>query len=355
MGNIGLARMEAGDNEELEQFLEHAEQAVERACDLTRQLLTFSKGGAPVKESASVADIIRESTHFALHGSNVRCDLSLAENLYAAEVDSGQINQVLTNLIINADQAMPEGGTINIEACNITVGTTSQLPLPFGKYVAIAIKDSGVGIDEKYVKKIFDPFFTTKQAGNGLGLAGAYSIVKKHGGHIECESTLGRGSVFQVYLPASGRPAPLAISRSDEIIRGTGRVLVMDDEETVRAVAGDILTQIGYEVEFARDGDEAVKLYDERMSRGEPFDIVLVDLTVPGGMGGQAAIKQLQKLDPDVCAIVCSGYSNDPVLADYRSYGFCGRVVKPFKARTLSQAVFAARVGDFTATSAPFI
>jgi CheY-like chemotaxis protein/anti-sigma regulatory factor (Ser/Thr protein kinase) len=303
--------------------------------------LTFAKGGAPVKKVSSIKVLIEDSTIFALRGSNVKPEFSFAKNLWNVEIDEGQISEVINNLIINANQAMPDGGVINVYAENVHVSKDDVLPLGEGKYVKIVIEDKGIGISEDYLQKIFDPFFTTKQDGSGLGLATTYSIIKKHDGYIDVKSDIGKGTSFYIYLPASEQEV-LCVDDHDfeSIRRGTGRVLVMDDEELVRVVAGEMLEIIGYEVEFARDGLEAVEKYRESKKRGEVFDCVILDLTVPGGMGGRELIKELIKIDSGVKAIVSSGYSNDPIMANCRDYGFSGVVPKPYKIKELSKVLY---------------
>jgi PAS domain S-box-containing protein len=324
------------------------EKAVLRAADLTRQILTFSKGGAPVKRVVSVAELIDEAAGFALRGSNVKYEATLPEDLSAINADPGQINQMINNLIINATHAMPEGGVIDIRAENFAVKETGFLTLEKGDYVLITFTDHGVGIPPDEIHRIFDPFFTTKDAGSGLGLATTYSIVKNHGGHIVVESEEGTGSTFFVYLPASDEEPKLKKEEAEELVKGSGRVLIMDDEEMIREVAEELLKIAGYEVSSAADGGEAVSAYREALSQGTPFDVVIMDLTIPGGKGGKETIKELKAIDPEVKAIVSSGYSNDPIMADFKKYGFSGVVAKPYKLSELSMAVRSA-IEDKTA------
>jgi PAS domain S-box-containing protein len=333
LGNISLARISGP--EELDRILTEAEKAGLRAKDLTRQLLTFSKGGAPAKQVASLGEIIRDSTHFPLRGSNVKCNFSIPEDLWPAEVDAGQISQVIGNLVINADQAMPEGGIIEIIAENIIVGPKDFSLLHKGKYINITISDHGQGIPEQLLRKIFDPYFTTKRSGTGLGLASAYSIVKKHGGHIAVESVPKIGTAFHVYLPASSEKIKKTkkVQEEDHFIKG--KILVMDDEKPVREVVASMLEYMGHKVKTAVDGIEAVGLYEKSLKSGRPFDVVILDLTVPGAMGGKETIKQLLAIDPNVIAIVSSGYSKNRVLSDFAKYGFSGIVSKPYNLETL--------------------
>jgi PAS domain S-box-containing protein len=339
MGNITLARAFADQDRRVYERLEKAEAASLRARDLTQQLLTFSKGGAPVKKISSIGAIVRESASFVLRGSNVKCELLVPDDLRMAEVDEGQISQVINNIIINADQAMPEGGTIVIECRNMRVGEKSLLPLEEGDYVAISIEDQGVGMPREHLSRVFDPYFTTKQKGSGLGLATAYSIIKRHGGLITVESEAGKGSVFHIYLPAAQEEGRREPGSQETIFHGEGRILVMDDEEMVREVVGEMLRELGYEVAFARDGIEAIEHYLQGRQSGKPFHAVILDLTVPGGMGGRTTLEKLLRIDPAVAAVVTSGYSQDPIIAHYREYGFKGAVSKPFQLAVLGQTI----------------
>jgi CheY-like chemotaxis protein len=322
-----------------EAWLIKAKNAVLRAKDLTQQLLTFSRGGAPITEPFSIGDFLKESASFALSGSNIRCEFFIPDDLQNIEADKGQINQVIHNIVLNAEQAMPDGGVIRVGAENRVVGPGSELPLQEGKFVKVFIEDHGHGISQNDLPRIFDPYFSTRERGSGLGLASAYSIVKRHGGHISVTSKVGVGTTFEVYLPASDKNIAVREEDKKGLVAGRGRILIMDDEEMVRELAGAILGQAGYEVENARDGSEAIDLYRRAEASGLPFDLVMMDLTIPGGMGGQEAIKRLRELDPDVRAIVSSGYSNDPVMAEYEKYGFKGVVVKPYTLWNLTRLI----------------
>ncbi len=339
-GNVSLAKMYMKPGEKAFEKLTQAEKASFRAKALTRQLLTFSKTrGAPNKTTISIAELARDSAGFALRGSNVRLKLSLPESLSPVDVDEGQINQVINNLIINAGQAMPEGGTIWLAAENVTFAGGNGSPLKEGKYVKITIKDNGVGIPQSVLPKIFDPYFTTKPKGSGLGLATAYSIIKKHDGYINVESEPNGGTSFFIYLPASQKESVTLKNEEKKPYGGKGKILIMDDEKEIRDLVGEMLKSIGYEVEFAIDGTEAIKTYTLAKKTKNPFDAVITDLTVPGGMGGKEAIQKLRVIDPEIRGIVSSGYTNDPVMIDFKKYGFADVIAKPYKLAELSEVL----------------
>ncbi|TAK03081.1 MAG: PAS domain S-box protein [Candidatus Manganitrophaceae bacterium] len=341
LGNLSLAMLSLDERSEIYERLGQAEKASMRARDLAQQLLTFAKGGAPVKKTASMVDLLQDSADFVVRGSNVRCEFSIQENLWPVEVDEGQVGQVIHNLILNAQQSMPEGGIIQIGAENKTIEEVKGLPLKGRDYIHITIRDFGIGIPKEHLSKIFDPYFTTKQKGSGLGLSTSYSIIKKHDGTMTVDSELGKGSTFSIYLPAFPNAA---IPKDKEMIEiaslvGRGRILVMDDEEIIRDVFQEMLGRLGYEVTLAKEGLEAVSLYRSARESGHPFDAVIMDLTIPGGVGGKEAIRKLREIDPEVKAIVSSGYSNDPLAASFTAYGFSDFVAKPFRMEELGRVV----------------
>jgi PAS domain S-box-containing protein len=336
MGNISLAKLEAEQGEDIIETLDEALRVTSRASALTRQLLVFSKGGAPVKRTAPISEVLRDSTVFALRGSKAKCEFNIVEDLWPVNVDIGQFSQVIHNLAINAVQAMPQGGTIRLNAGNATVAARSGLPLEAGRYVKISIQDEGLGIPQEHLAKVFDPYFTTKHKGSGLGLSMSYTTIHAHDGHIAVDSEMGKGTTFRIYMPASHEKLVEKGDREDRLIKGEGRILVMDDDESIRNVTEKILMELGYDVQCAPDGADTITLYQDAMRSGQPFDAVIMDLTIPGGMGGKETIQQLLKIDPKVTAIVSSGYSNDPIMSEFEKYGFRGVATKPYSIEKLS-------------------
>ena len=341
IGNISFARLFCQPGEKQFERLEEAEKAALRAKDLATQLLTFAKGGAPVRQTASLTELIRDSTSFALRGSNVRCEFQATPNLWPVEVDQGQFSQVIQNLVINSVQAMPKGGVVRVAADNVTLGADSPLPLAPGRYCRISVKDHGTGIKPENLGKVFDPYFTTKEKGTGLGLATSYSIVKKHDGIITVESTPGSGAEFHVYLPASEKPVPPAPPAPVAPVQGQGRILVMDDEDLIRELAQTALEFLGYQVDGVADGEACIKAYEAARAEGRPYAVLIMDLTIPGGMGGKEAIQRLLEIDPEVKAIVSSGYSHGPEMANHKQHGFRGMVSKPYKVEDLARQITA--------------
>ena len=343
-GNISLAKLKLSQNKSAIEFIEKAEQSMERATHLTRQLLTFSKGGTPIKENISLDKLISEIVAFDLSGSNMKPVFKQTKNLWDTEVDKGQIEQVFSNLVINANQASPNGGNLYITLENTVIKDQEIIDLKQGNYVKITIQDQGIGIDKKYLNKIFDPYFTTKRTGNGLGLATSYSIIKKHNGHIEIESELGKGTTFTIYLPASN-PSQTKDKKNDTVsspkdIKRQAKILVMDDEEMIYTMLTEMLTSIGFSAETALNGEEAIKKYQKSLKDKNPFDLIIMDLTIPGGMGGEEAVKHILKINPEAKVLVSSGYSEDPTMANYKDYGFKGLITKPYTIEKLKNILF---------------
>lgn len=335
LGNISLARFYLDENklEEIVERLEKAEEASNSSKDLTSRLLIFAEGGTPVKEIVSVSEILRETTSSTLTDSNVEYEFYIPDNLWLVEVDKNLFRQVVKNLVINAQEAMHEGGTLKIKAENVDISDRKDLPLKEGRYIKISVEDEGIGIPEENLYRIFDPYFTTKEMsskkGTGLGLAICHSIVEKHSGYITVESEIGVGTTFYIYLPVY----------SSESFSEKKRILLMDDEEMVRRVGKEILNYLGYNIELAKDGTEAIKLYKKAKESNNPFSAVILDLTVKGDMGGREALEELLKIEPEVKAIVSSGYSTEPVISNYREYGFSEAIVKPYKIKEMGDVL----------------
>ncbi|MEO5720055.1 MAG: ATP-binding protein, partial [Chthoniobacterales bacterium] len=310
-------------------------------------------GGAPIKKTSSIGRLIQDTVSFSLRGTHSRSEFTMGDDLWPAEIDSGQISQVVGNLVVNADQAMPHGGTLRVSCENFIHTADSETSVPDlqpGEYIRIKIRDEGVGIPEDYLKRIFDPYFTTKAKGNGLGLATTYSIIKNHNGLITVASEIHVGSTFTLYLPASRHEevvveAPVTV---EPVVTGTGRILIVDDEEAIRDLVAFTLNRLGYETSGTETAMEGVNLYREKLEAGERFDLVILDLTLPGGMGGKEALKQLIEIDPTVNAIVSSGYAMDSTMSRYQDFGFRGVIAKPYEAselgRTVHQVIQAGKV-----------
>lgn len=344
LGNLSLALMDTRLTEETKTLLHSAEKASLRARDLTQQLLTFSKGGEPVKQTSSISEIIKDSANFVLHGSTVSCKYDIPEDLWLVDIDKGQMSQVVQNIILNARHAMPEGGEIVVRCENVAGHTSADgFPSDTGSHIKISISDTGIGIPAGILNNIFDPYFTTKQEGSGLGLAVTHSIINKHGGSISVQSNPGQGTTFTILLPVSaeiqnGDRGVKVIAQPEEK-GGNARIMIMDDEEMVRDIAKAILNHLGYEVILAGDGKEALTLYQRGCDQNKPVDLVIMDLTIPGGMGGKEAVQELLVQDPSAKVIVSSGYSNDPIMANCQRYGFKATVVKPFQVNDLKKVV----------------
>lgn len=361
--NIWLARMELMDRQvnisgenigeesyfKTQELLKAAEAAAFRAKDLTGQLLTFAKGGLPIKQTISLNNLLQETARFVLHGSNVQLVFKLPEELWLVDVDPNQLSQVITNLIINSDQATPNGGTLTISAENFSISDTIQqsqllaLPLKSIDYVKVSIKDEGAGISPETLPHIFDPYFSTKHKGHGLGLATAFSIITRHEGFITALSEENKGTTFLIYLPASRSKAPLTAipAPPKEVIDlpKNGRLLIMDDEKSIQSILKRTLIRAGYEVDLADHGEQAIESYGTAFATTSPYSLVILDLTIPGGMGGLETIARLRKIDPNIKAIVSSGYSDDSVMAHYQDYGFVGKLLKPYQITELYQLI----------------
>ncbi|MDA8240904.1 MAG: PAS domain S-box protein [Nitrospiraceae bacterium] len=345
-GNIMLAKMYAKPGTEVSDILSEAEKASLKASDLTRQLLTFSKGGAPFTKTLSLKELIRDLTGFVAKESAVRCEAFVPQNLWPVEADEGQIRQAITNLLANACQAMPLGGLVKISAENVIADPALIPSLREGAYVKLAITDQGAGIEKNHMDKIFDPFFTTKQKGSGLGLASAFSIVRSHNGRITVESEVGIGTTFTIYLPAALGKTPEEKAGGKVLLPGDKRILVMDDEDMVRNVIDRMLGQCGCTASFARDGREMIELYRKGMESGRPFDAVIIDLIIAGGMGGKEAVQKLLEVDPHASAIVSSGYSEDLIMSNFREFGFKGVLAKPYNLSELGKVLSEVISGD---------
>ncbi|MEA2108973.1 MAG: ATP-binding protein, partial [Pseudomonadota bacterium] len=334
-GNLEMAGMFLPADHKARKFLDAAGQSMENATNLTKQLLTFAKGGDPIKKTLSIGEVIAETARFSLRGGNARLQTSIAPDLWLVEADKGQLSQVISNLVINAQQAMPTGGTITITAGNIKTAASRR--------IQITVRDEGVGIAPEHLSTVFDPYFSTKQQGSGLGLASAYSIISKHGGTITVDSKLNQGTTFTIRLPAADKAAetipekPVAEINPKSV--AAARILVLDDEEVVREILGDMLEELGHQVDHAAHGREAVEKYRQAWENNSPFDLVITDLTIPGGMGGEETAREILAIDPRAKIIVSSGYATDPVMAHYEEYGFQGRVAKPYRFAELREVI----------------
>ncbi len=343
LGNVSFAKRLSNPENKIYKILDKAESSYMRAISLTNQLITFSKGGEPVKKTVFIRNLIKDTTNFTLSGSSIRSKFNIPDNLWPVDVDEGQITRVIQNIVLNARDAIPEAGTINVTAENTTVREKENIALNNGKYIKITIEDDGIGMPQKNLTKIFDPYFTTKdkvsEKGMGLGLAICYSIIKNHEGLITVESKPKVGTTFHIYLPASEKEIEKKKEAKVLSLTEKGRLLIMDDEEVVADITKEFLKHIGYEVEVARDGEEAIELYKKAMESEKPFDVAILDLTIPGGMGGKETIGKLLEIDTDVKAIATSGYSNNPVMTEFAQYGFKGSLIKPYKIEKLGEII----------------
>lgn len=334
LGSIALARI--APREQIYEHLVDAEKAVIRAKDLTQRLLTFSRAGAPVRKTISTSDLIKDSVALSCSGRKAICEVVMHDDIWSIDADERQIGQAINSIIITADESMPDGGRIFISCENIEIGEDDSRPLRSGKYVKILIRDQGIGIPEENLGKIFGPPCIGAETERCLGLAATYSIIKNHEGHITVESAAEVGTAFTIYLPASSIHVRPRRDMEIPLTSGKGKVLIMDDDELVRKVSRKMLKHIGYEVECVRDGPEAIQMYIKAVKSGKPFDVVIMDLTIPGGMGGKEVIRKLREIDPNVKAIVSSGYTENSVMTDFRDYGFSGIIRKPFNIGELS-------------------
>ncbi len=341
-GYIAIAKLTVDQKEKSLAMLEQAERALHQSVNLTNQLLTFSKGGKPVKKLINLRSLIENSARFTLSGSRSDFSLHLPADLWKTEADEGQLGQVIQNIVLNADQSMPMGGMVTVTATNIAKDDASLPPgLAKGDYVAIAVRDTGIGIPDQYLNKIYDPYFTTKEKGSGLGLATSYSIVRNHGGMIDVKTKSGEGSTFMIYLPARAGAVRRedAVSWQQPVRPRTARILVMDDEEILRSLSSELLGTLGHQVDVARHGREALEKYQGALNAGSPFDIVILDLTIRGGMGGAETVQMLLGIDPAVKAIASSGYSDDSATANYEKQGFKAFLKKPYDVHVLSEVL----------------
>ncbi|RLC06316.1 MAG: hypothetical protein DRH34_00780 [Deltaproteobacteria bacterium] len=335
-GYIDLARKKTKESK-TEEYLTKAFNTSGRAKGLTHQLLTFSKGGAPIKRIDSLVPFLQETTQFALSGADVSCSFNLPDDLWMCDYDKNQLGQVIDNIVINAHHAMPSGGNIQVDATNVIVKGREHPALDPGKYVKISISDTGMGIAEKYIPRIFDPFFTTKQKGSGLGLATSYSIVKRHGGIIDIESILGVGATFHIFIPAAEHPKFQGKTLVEKNYQGSGRILIMDDEEMIQEMMTDMLETMGFTIKGENEGRGAVEAFKKAKERNDPFRAVILDLTVKGGMGGKETVKEIRKTDKTIPVFVASGYSEDEAIANPEAFGFTASLEKPFSVAQLAR------------------
>ena len=340
ISNLAIAEMHLEGNSKVLEILSTAQKASLNASDLTNQLKTFAKGSSMRREKTSLNKFLEDSVKFALTGSNITCKSKLTDDVII-DIDKGQISQVINNLIINAKQAMPNGGEIEILTEMINVGNDNILSLENGNYIKIDIVDNGVGIKKENINKIFDPYYSTKERGSGLGLATSYSIIQKHEGLITVDSKLGRGSIFSIYLPC--KDENFNNSKDNKIIRelhsiyGSGRILLMDDEDEIRKSLSFIFKELGYEIDCVKDGKEALKAYKSAINTNKPYNAVILDLIIPGGMGGLETVKKLKELNSEVFCIVSSGYSDDPIVEKYNECGFNACLNKPYSIDQLKE------------------
>jgi len=342
-GNVSLALMELSENHPSYQLLSETEKSINRASKLTRQLLTFSKGGSPVKKNVNLSRIIKETALFDLSGSNLKSVFNFDKNLFNAIVDEGQIQQVFSNLTINAKQASPEGGHLYFTVVNICLIDDNVLELKPGNYLKITIQDEGVGISKEYIDKVFDPYFTTKKTGSGLGLATTFSIINRHNGFLGIDSEVGKGTKFTIYLPATESIENKKYKKNEQLDKKKNiespRILIMDDEDAICKLLSRMIIKLGYESDTATDGDQAIDKYSKALDKKTPYDIVIMDLTIPGGMGGKVAVRKILDINEYAKVIVSSGYTSSSALAEYKSFGFIDMIDKPFTIAKLKEVI----------------
>lgn len=341
IGNFALLELVLDKDSDAYKMAKNGKEAADRSKDLTKQLLTFAKGGGPIKEVISIEELIRETVERTMQRDHSRVEFHLAEDLDSVHADQEQMGRVIQHLVLNAEQAMPVGGILSIAAENIEISTEGILPLATGSYVKVTAEDQGVGMSEEIMAKVFDPYYTTKETNRGLGLSIVYSIVQRHSGHIAVRSQKDIGTTFELYLPSMQKRTLVsgATTQDREVVPGVSRVLLMDDEEIIHQSVAMMLRMIGYEVESAYDGAEALQCYQASIEQQKPFDVVLMDLTIPGGMGGKEAVGKLHEIDPQAHVLVSSGYADDPVMAQYANYGFAGKIAKPVDMEQLAAAI----------------
>lgn len=347
MGNVSLAkaRLLAGSHEGVVKYLTQAEQTCQRATALTQQLLTFAKGGEPIRRTVTITHLLRGWVRFALSGSKVRAAFDIDPDILPADIDVDQINQAIHNVVCNAIEALPGGGTIRVQAQNIVADTQQALPLPEGRYIRISIHDSGCGIPQDVLPNISDPYFTTKQGRSGFGLTTSHTIVTRHGGLLRVESEEGAGTTVFIYLPAAQHVFQPEQEDFGEPLKGSGKILVMDDEDYIRNLLDALLTSLGYEVDTVSSGVEAIDCYQHAATLGQPYAAVILDMTVPGGMGGLTTFERLREIDPQVKAIISSGYSDDRAMANFEQHGFSAIVAKPYSIQEISRTLQRVLVG----------
>ncbi len=339
VGNLSLARMNVPPDAKIAEFLSEAERIVFMGKNLTQQLLTFSRGGDPVRKTVHLEPMLRDATEKVVRGSSVRPRYVFPTDLCPVEIDEERMRQVIENIVLNAKEAMPAGGTLVVSCENVSVTPQGKLPLIKEAHVKISVRDEGIGIREENMSKIFDPYFTTKgfgsQKGVGLALAICYSIVRSHNGYIQVDSVAGSGTVFQIYLPSGKKEISSALVEDSPLPHDKGRILIMDDEEMILKIARELLTLMGYEAITTQNGEETIRFYRQAMELNRPFDAVILDLAIPGGMGGKEVIQELIAIDKNVKAVISSGYLNDPVVKEFKKYGFSGMLTKPYEADEL--------------------